>query len=81
MTNHDSGEADTPSYHSLHITTASIPRTAISNLPFGYEVSCNRVGGWCLWLRDVRVAGEYGDGLLLDVAGHVICDSLTPTRP
>ena len=72
------------SYHDLHITTERIPRTAISDLPFGYEVACNRVGGWCLWLKDDAgvehlVAGEYDDdGMILDAAGHVIVDSLTP---
>lgn len=70
-----------PSYHDLHITTEHIPRTAIFDLPYGYEVSCNRVGGWCLWLNDKRVAGEYDEGLRLDVAGVVICDSLTPVVP
>jgi hypothetical protein len=65
------------SYHDLHITTVGINRTSIFNLPFGYEVSCNRVGGWCLWLNGQQVAGEYGQGLILDVAGHVIVDSLT----
>ena len=72
-----SGELGTaPSYHDLHVTTAHIPRTSIFNLPYGYEVSCNRVGGWCLWLNGQRVAGEYDEGLRLDVAGQVICDSL-----
>lgn len=86
-----------PSYHDLHITTASIPRTSIFNLVYGLEVSCTRVGGWELWDHNQKapaihgsskdpgprcVASEYPDtragGLLLDVAGHVICDSLTP---
>lgn len=68
-----------PSYHDLHITTATIPRTSISNLGFGLEVSCNRVGGWCLWdASKVLLAGEYDTkGLRLDVNGVVICDSLT----
>lgn len=70
-----------PSYHDLHITTASLPRTPIFNLPYGYEVSCNRVGGWCVWLNGEQVAGEYGEGLRLDVAGHVICDSLSRPIP
>ncbi len=65
------------SYHDLYITTADIPRTSIFNLRYGYEISCNRVGGWCLWLDNKPVASEYGNGLRLDVAGHVICDSLT----
>ena len=65
-----------PSYHDLHVTTANIPRTSIFDLPYGHEVSCNRVGGWTLWLNDQQVASEYGEGLRLDVAGQVICDSL-----
>ena len=69
------------SYHDLHVTTDSIARTPIFNLPFGYEVSCNRVGGWCLWFNGQQIAGEYGQGLILDVAGHVIVDSLTTRTP
>lgn len=79
--------SETPSYHDLHITTAQIPRTSIFNLPYGLEVSCNRVGGWCLWQvdsdsphyrRDTLLAGEYDSkGLRLDVGGVVIVDSLT----
>lgn len=71
---------ETPSYHDLHIETADIPRTSIFNLPYGYEVICNRVAGWELVdHRDSHVvAGEYHDkGLRLDVDGHVIVDSLT----
>ena len=30
----------------LHITTAQIPRTSIFNLPYGLQVTCNRVAGW-----------------------------------
>ena len=70
----------TPSYHDLHITTNEIPRTSIFDLPYGYEVSTNRVGGWSVWFNDSQVGGEYGKGLILDVAGHVICDSLN-SRP
>jgi excisionase family DNA binding protein len=72
-----------PSYHDLHVTTAEIPRTSIFSLPYGVEVSCNRVGGWSLWdtsagLANARqIAGEYGDGLRLDVGGFVIVDSLS----
>lgn len=65
-----------PTYHDVYITTAEIPRTSIFNLPFGYEVSCNRVGGWSLWLNGRQVGGEYDAGLRIDVAGHIICDSL-----
>ena len=73
----------TPSYHDLHITTADMPRRAVSALPFDLMVTCTRAGGWELWrvtgpqTQEV-IAGEYGGpGLRLDVAGHVICDSLT----
>lgn len=65
------------SYHDLHITTAQIPRTSIFDLPYGLEVMCNRVGGWCLCSGNRVLAGEFHEhGLRLDVAGHVICDSL-----
>lgn len=79
-----------PSYHDLHITAPGIPRTSIFNLTHGLEVSCTRVTGWQLWQYPMNgsgrddaklVAGEY-DGpehwLILDVAGHVICDSRGP---
>jgi hypothetical protein len=72
------------SYHHLHITTADLPRTSIFNLPFNVQVHCTRVGGWQVWHRPddrgelVQLAGEYSkNGLRLDVAGHVICDSLS----
>jgi len=67
-----------PSYHDLHITTALGPRTSIFNLPYGYEVRCNRVAGWMLVrLADQAVvAGEYeGRWLILDVDGHEIVNS------
>ena len=70
--------SDGPSYHDLHITTEHIPRTSIFNLPFGIEVTCNRVTGWTLTDTEhaVELAGEYGDKwLILDVAGHVILDN------
>lgn len=71
-------ESTTPSYHELHITTRDLERTSIFNLPYGLEVSCNRVGGWSLWDRDQKIAGEYdSNGLRLDVNGVVICDSLS----
>jgi hypothetical protein len=73
-----------PSYHDLHITTAELPRTSIFNLPFNLMVTCTRTGGWELWRMDggegkeTLIANEYGaNGLRLDVAGHVIVDSLT----
>jgi hypothetical protein len=78
-----------PSYHDLHITTPDIPRTSIFNLPFRVQVHCTRVNGWQVWaikernLPEESLGGEYGydaetgEGkwLVLDVAGHVICDS------
>jgi hypothetical protein len=72
-----------PSYHDLFITTDKIKRTSIFNLPFGLEVACTKAAGWCLWRNAwagqpaEMLAGEYDDcGLRLDVAGHVIIDSL-----
>jgi hypothetical protein len=65
------------SYHHLHITTDKIPRTSIFNLPYGTMITCTRTGGWELWENNYLIAGEYDDnGLLLDVDGHVIIDSL-----
>ena len=74
----------TLSYHDLHITAQSIPRTSIFNLPFRVQVTCTRVGGWRAWAHPERdlleelLGGEY-DGadhwLVLDVAGYVTCDS------
>lgn len=69
-----------PSYHDLHITTEKIPRTSIFNLPYGVEVTCNRVSGWVLWSDDGtakrKVAGEYDEHwLVLDVDGRIIVDS------
>lgn len=78
--------SDAPSYHDLHITTPDLPRTSIFNLPFNVQVTCTRAGGWQVWHRPVReaqdviLAGEYAGNekaLRLDVAGHVIVDSLT----
>jgi len=69
-----SNEDDRPSYHDLHITTAQIPRTSIFNLPYGLQVTCDRVAGWELRdmnqvqppmglrlpaSRGVLIAGEY----------------------
>jgi hypothetical protein len=74
------------SYHDLHITTRTIPRTSIFNLPYNTEVTCTRTAGWRLWSTDPRpapdhtqprlIAGEYDKNwLVLDVAGHIIVDS------
>jgi hypothetical protein len=80
-----------PSYHDLFITTAKIPRTALFNLPFRVEVICSRASGWTVWakgeeragLKEELLGGEYGyddetgEGwLILDVAGHEICNSM-----
>jgi hypothetical protein len=83
-----------PSYHDLHITTAHRARASIFNLPFRVRVICTRVAGWEVWamaerrefeggvsLQEELLGGEFeghDKGLILDVAGHVICDSLTP---
>lgn len=74
---------NTPSYHDLHIQTAMIERTSISDLPYGLEVVCNRVGGWSLCEGQKVLASEYGDAeswLVLDVAGHMIVDSRRRTH-
>ena len=65
-----------PTYHDLHVTTARIARISIFDLPFGYEVRCNRLAGWELVLNNERViAGEYDENwLVLDIGGYVICD-------
>lgn len=61
------------SYHDLHVTTPDLERTSIFDLPFGYELICNRVGGWSLWYNQEQVAGEYGEKwLILDINGYVI---------
>lgn len=65
------------SYHDLHITTAELPRTSIFDLPYELMVTCTRGGGWELYRNNRLIAGEYDEnGLRLDVAGHVIVDSL-----
>lgn len=51
-----------PSYHDLHITTRDIPRTSIFNLPYGLEVTCNRVSGWRLWDSGSNWSGVVRDG-------------------
>lgn len=78
-----------PSYHDLHITTADLARRSVFDLPYSYRVTCTRAGGWELWhishnmalgalpAHEELLAGEYHTkGLRLDVAGHVIVDSL-----
>lgn len=71
-----------PSYHDLYITTAEIHRTRLFDLPYGLMVTCTRVGGWELWqsqsfAEKKLIAGEYDThGLVLDVDGTVIVDSL-----
>lgn len=81
------GEA--PSYHDLYVTTPKNARTRLFDLPYAVEVTCTRAAGWRVWVTEGAtevdgsglrhlIAGEY-DGpeywLVLDVAGHVICDS------
>lgn len=81
--------SEAPSYHDLHITTPTIPRTSIFNLPFRTRVTCSRAVGWTAYAvaegdsPGMYLGGEYdydaktgeGQWLVLDVAGHVICDS------
>jgi len=72
------------SYHDLHITTPQIARTSICDLPYRVRVQCTRVGGWEVWaiteghLPEELLGAEYEEpGLRLDIAGHVICDTLS----
>lgn len=76
-----------PSYHDLYITAADLPRSRLADLPFNVHVLCTRAGGWEVWHNPDRagepqlLAGEYSAaGLVLDVAGHVILDSLSAVR-
>lgn len=76
-----------PSYHDLYITAADLPRSRLADLPFNVHVICTRVGGWEVWHKPDRagepqlLAGEYSAaGLVLDVAGYVIVDSLNAGR-
>lgn len=72
-----------PTYHDLHITTSRIDRTSIFNLPYRVQVHCTRIAGWQVWAMaedgnpETLLAGEFhSEGLVLDVDGHVIVDSL-----
>jgi hypothetical protein len=71
-----------PSYHDVFVTTREIPRTSVFDLPYGYELSCTRVGGWQLIRHPdsgpaAVVAEEYSSHhwLVIDVAGHTVLDS------
>lgn len=70
-----------PHYHDLYVTTPKISRVSFTSLPYRCQIMCTRVGGWQLWAMADReypeelLGSEYGcDWLVLDVAGHVICD-------
>jgi hypothetical protein len=71
-----------PSYHDLYITTPTVERTSISDLPFRVRVSCCRVAGWQVWAHkenpwpEELLGGEYDlKWLVLDVNGHEIVNS------
>ena len=77
-----------PGYHDLYITTPSIRRTSIFNLPYSIQLHCTRTAGWQVWEvwngQEKLLAGEYegpDKGLLLDVNGVIIVDSLTQGHP
>ena len=60
-------------YHDIYVTTADLGRRRLFDLPFGYEITCNRVAGWSLWKGDTLIAGEFHEvPLSIDVAGHPI---------
>lgn len=67
----------TPDYHDVFITTDHIPRTALSTMDYGTELTCG-IPGWRLWTRDGHLlGGEYGEiGLKVEVGDFVIVDSL-----
>jgi hypothetical protein len=75
------------SYHDLHITTPTIKRTSIFNLPHCLQVSCRRVDGWVLIDQDAKtiLAGEYegpDNWLILDIGkGKEIVNSRPATIP
>ena len=64
------------SYHDIYITTENIDRIAISNLSFGYQLRCCRVGGWEFWYQEKLVASEFGDEwLVIECGDNLILDS------
>ena len=79
-----SSSKDGSSYHDLVIETKLIEPTSISNLPFGYELSCSRTSGWTLSLFGRQVAYEYPDeqcsGIRVTINNFVVVDSLTKQR-
>jgi len=75
---------ENPSYHDLYITLPDMERTSIFNLPYAVEVMCRRTTGWRVYMDRGRgeepelIGGEYDfKPMRMDVAGFVICDSLT----
>ena len=79
-----SSSKDGSSYSDLVIETKLIDPTSISNLPFGYELSCSRMSGWTLSLFGRQVAYEHPDeqcsGLRVTINNFVVVDSLTKQR-
>jgi len=67
-------------YGDIYITTEKIKRISIANMPFLYQLICDRVGGWELWYKEPTgwklQAGEYDKNWLrIDIDGYVILDS------
>lgn len=72
-----------PGYRHLNVTTKTIKRTSIFDLPLNLEVRCSWATGW--QLVDQRsqeiLAGEFApEGLRLDVGYFVIVDTLSPAE-
>lgn len=67
----------TVSYHDVHVTVPHLGRVALCNLPYGYKITCTRVGGWELWNEVGCIGGEFNKEwpLVIDVAGEVICSN------
>lgn len=74
----------------LYVTTKSIPRTRVLDLPHGYELVLTPLDGWTLYFahgcdtRDFDVLGSeimsvfYG-GIRVDLDGVCLCDNLSMT--
>ena len=66
------------SYHDVVIIIDG-KRYDLFNLPYGYQITCTRVGGWELWYKEFdmeykQVGGEYDSkSFQIEVAGKIIC--------
>lgn len=66
-------------YHDVYVQWGSGPEVCMFDKYF-IELTCNRVGGWCLWRTDTEphqmLGGEYDDKpLKIRVGDRVILDT------